>query len=448
MTMTATILAEATTPAGDVPAAVIETLLRDHLADHRATLITCTSTPFPHEGTNDSTTFYRVTLIWTRPSHGWQVETATWVLKHWQAGGQRDRALGITQSREVLAWEQGWLRASALPSGVIVPLIGVWRTPDNREAWLAMTDVSTELAAFPRMGLSADQVISRSQTILARLAHFHALWERPERWSALQTASWLRRPESYLWDMAPTYARALGRLPHEEAPSTASAPPVWDGLSADLEAFLTARPADERRLWEHLLVDRQALMDGLTAYPQTLLHNDLDDRNIGLRWSKRGAVDPSSAPEQPDPFVSPRTSLVLIDWEWLALGPAALDVANILQRIPVLIMLGAPVGAVIPPVVWSDALLDDYFAHYRAAGGRCGDAASWRRACGLAIIVQGLAQMPFLQGSLRRVIRGEIPPPQLTGIPAEVMRAHLQNSLPIMEQMEQRVIREARRWLG
>jgi hypothetical protein len=28
-----------------------------------------------------------------------------------------------------------------------------------------------------------------------------------------------------------------------------------------------------------------------------------------------------------------------------------------------------------------------------------------------------------------------------------VMRAHLQGGLPIMEQMEQRVIREARRWL-
>jgi hypothetical protein len=305
-----------------------------------------------------------------------------------------------------------------------------------------MTDVSTELAAFPRMGLLAEQVISRSQAILAHLARFHALWERPGRWSALQSATWLRRPESYLWDMAPTYARALGRLPHEEAPATASAPPVWDGLSADLDAFLTARPTDERRLWEHLLVDRQALVDGLTAYPQTLLHNDLDDRNIGLRWAKdRSALD------QPDPFVSHRTSLVLIDWEWLALGPAALDVANILQRIPVLIMLGSPVGAVIPPVVWSDALLDGYFAHYRAAGGRCIDANGWRRACGLALIVQGLAQMPFMQGSLRRVIRGEIPPPQLTGIPPAVMRAHLQGGLPIMEQMEQRVIREARRWL-
>jgi hypothetical protein len=442
MTMTATMTVEATAPTSEVPAAVIETILCEHLADPRATLRSCTSAPFAHEGTNDSTTFYRVTLTWTRQSHGWAVETATWILKHWRAGGRRDRTLGITQSREVLAWEAGWLRPSALPDGVIVPLIGVWRAPDNREAWLAMTDVSTELAAFPRMGLSAEQVISRSQAILAHLARFHALWERPGRWSALQSATWLRRPESYLWDMAPTYARALGRLPHEEAPATASAPPVWDGLSADLEAFLTARPADERRLWEHLLVDRQALVDGLTAYPQTLLHNDLDDRNIGLHWAKdRSALD------QPDPFVSHRTSLVLIDWEWLALGPAALDVANILQRIPVLIMLGSPVGAVIPPVVWSDALLDGYFAHYRAAGGRCIDANGWRRACGLALIVQGLAQMPFMQGSLRRVIRGEIPPPQLTGIPPAVMRAHLQGSLPIMEQMEQRVIREARRWL-
>ncbi|MCE7989924.1 MAG: hypothetical protein DYG89_52925 [Caldilinea sp. CFX5] len=245
MTITATMTAEATAPTRDVPAEVIETILREHLADQRVTLLSCTGAPFAHEGTNDSTTFYRVTLTWMRQSREWAVETATWILKQWPAGGQRDRTLGITQSREVLAWEAGWLRPSALPDGVIVPLLGVWRSPDNREAWLAMTDVSPELAAFPRMGLATDQVISRSQAILAQLARFHALWERPERWSALQPATWLRRPESYLWDMAPTYARALGRLPHAAAPTAASAPPVWDGLSADLDAFLTARPAAE-----------------------------------------------------------------------------------------------------------------------------------------------------------------------------------------------------------
>lgn len=325
------------------------------------------------------------------------------------------------------------MRPAALPTGLVVPMIGVWRTPDDTEAWLALTDVSPELAAYPRMGLSGDQAVSRTQALLARLARFHALWEQPERQAALQACSWVRRQETYLWDMAPTYARALGRSPHTDTPPAASAPPVWEGLSADLDAFLAARPADERRLWEHLLTDRKALVEGLAAYPQTLLHNDLDDRNIGLRWS--GGAATISALDQPD--------LLLIDWEWMAQGPAALDVANIIQRLPVLIRPGAP----IPAAVWSDALADGYFAHYRAAGGKIMDAAAWRRAHGVALVAQGIAQMPFIHGSLRRAIRGELPPPQIVGVPEAVIRQQLHAGLPMMEQMEQRVIGEARRWI-
>jgi hypothetical protein len=440
-------LPQASASTTDVPMNVLEALLRDHLADPRVTITAYTSLPLVHEGTNDSTTFFRVILSWKRSASAQDVQTTTWILKHWQVGGLRDSRLGITQSREVLAWEQGWLHPTALPTGVVVPMIGVWRAPDDTEAWLALTDVSTELAAYPRMGLSGDQAISRTQALLARLAYFHALWEQPERQAALQACSWLRRQETYLWDMAPTYARALGRSPHADTPPAASAPPVWEGLSADLDAFLAVRSADERRLWEHLLTDRTALVEGLAAYPQTLLHNDLDDRNIGLRWSDRAATQ-SPMLDQPDPFVLPGASLVLpnlvlIDWEWMTQGPAALDVANVIQRLPVLIKPGSP----IPAAIWSNGLADGYFAHYRAAGGRIMDAAAWRRAHGVALVAQGIVQMPFIHGSLRRAIRGEVPPPQIVGVPEAVIRQQLQAGLPMMEQMEQRVIGEARRWL-
>jgi len=123
-------------------------------------------------------------------------------------------------------------------------------------------------------------VVRRAHGILARLAHFHALWEAPERQAELHACPWLRRPELYLWDMAPTYARALGRSPVAHVPAGASGPPAWEGLRADLDAFLAARPADERRRWEHLLIDRHAVVEGLIDSPHTLLHNDLDDRNI------------------------------------------------------------------------------------------------------------------------------------------------------------------------
>jgi hypothetical protein len=413
-----------------VPIEVLEALLRVHVADQTAVITDLTSTPFQHQGTNDSTSFFRVAFTWSTATHSERSRTAIWVVKHWKAGGVRDRSLGITQPREVLAWEHGWLRPSALPDGVVVPFIGARRSPDNTEAWLAMADVSTELGAYTRMSLSADQMIGRAQAILAKLARFHAIWEHPEQQIELRRQRWLPRPETYLWDLAPTYARALGRTPLAARPGV-NAPPVWDGLRADLNAFLEARPTDEARLWQRLLLNRHDLVEGLAAYPQTLLHHDLDDRNIGLRWPSNGTAGGSA-------------ELVMIDWEWMALGPAAIDVATIVQFLPV--MIGP--GNSIPESIWADELAKAYFAHYRAAGGRLVDPVGWRRSYGLALVAQGVSQMPFLHGSLRRAIRGDIPLPQIVGVPEAVIRQNLQAGLPTMERMEQRVIGEARRWLS
>src|SRR4029450_12542204 len=113
--MVSATIAQETAPITDVPIDVLESLLRDHLADQTAVITDCASSPFPHQGTNDSTTFFRVTLSWVLPNPSMGSHTATWIIKHWKAGGVRDRTLGITQPREVLAWEQGWLRPAALP---------------------------------------------------------------------------------------------------------------------------------------------------------------------------------------------------------------------------------------------------------------------------------------------------------------------------------------------
>jgi hypothetical protein len=369
-------------PITAVPTDVLEALLRDHLADQTAVITDSMSAPLAHQGTNDSTSFFRVTFSWALSAAPLRSHTTSWIIKRWKAGGQRDSSLGIIQPREVLAWERGWLRPAGLPAGVVVPFVGAWRSPDNAEAWLAMADVSTELSAYQRMSLPGDTVIGRTRAILARLAQFHAMWEQPQRQAELRASPWLLRPEMYLWAMAPTYAQALGRAPH------------------------------------------------------TLLHNDLDDRNIGLRPPSAAAESQASAFDSAD--------LVLIDWEWIAVGPAAVDVANIIQRVPVMI---SP-GAAIPAAIWNDELIDHYFAHYRAAGGRCVDAAQWRRSFGLALVAHGLTQMPFIHGSLRRSIRGEQPVSQIIGVPEAVIRQNLRAGLPMMEQMEQRVVREARRWLG
>jgi hypothetical protein len=394
-----------------VPITILEALLRDHLADQTAVIIDSISAPLSHQGTNDSNAFFRVTLSWELQHGSLDSHTATWILKHWQAGGARDSALGIVQPREVLAWEQGWLRPDALPEGMHVPFISAWRAPDDSEAWLAMADVSADLAAYPRMGLTGEQVLGRAKIILARLAQFHAMWEQPDRQAALQAFPWLRHPHGYPWEIA-----------REDRPSV------------DLDAFLEARSADERRLWESLLLGRRTLAKSLAQFPPTLIHNDLDDRNIGLRWSGGGAGAGAFR----------RRDLVLIDWEWIAVGPAVIDVANIIQRLPVVVTPGSR----IPAAFWNSELADYYFAHYRAAGGQATDAARWRRSYGMALIAQAITQMPYIHGSMRRAIRGDIPPPQIVGVPDAVIREKLRAGLPMMEQMEQLVVREARRWLG
>ncbi len=423
------------TPPSAVPVDVLEAILRAHVGDPTAVITACTGRPLPTQGTNDSTTVAAVTFTWMLPESACPSHTATWIVKHWRADGVRDRAAGISQPREVLAWEHGLLRAETLPDRVLVPVIGAQRSPDQTEAWLAMADVSADLAAYPRASLTSEQALRRTQQILARLAPFHAWWEHPDRQAQLRACPWLRRPETCLWDLAPTDALALGRPPVPDG-LAGTALPVWDGLSADLHAFLAWRPAADRALWESLLLDRRALVEALAPYPPTLLHGDLDDRNIGLRWAGGGAGPGASGAEG--------TTLVLIDWEWMGIGPAALDVAKLVLSVPVVIAPGAP----IPQAVWTHALADDYYAHYCAAGGRCTDAAAWRRAYGLALVAHGVAQMPATFGNLVRTIQGELPPPPIVGVPDAVVRQHLTAILPLMDRMVELVTQEARQWLS
>jgi len=270
-------MATTNTLSADIPIDVLESLLCEHLGDQTAIITACAITPFTNQGTNDSTTFFSVTLSWTLPELSTRSHAATWIVKRWQAGGARDAAMGLTVPREVLAWQQEVLQPSAMPEDIVVPFIGARQSADQTVAWIAMTDVSAELAAYPRVSLEGEQALCRTQLILARLAQFHVWWEQPERQARLTALPWLRRPAEYLWDLAPTYAQAFGCAPAAKIPAGSSAPQVWDGLAADLRAFLDWVPRDARQAWHALLVDRSALVAALAPLPQTLLHNDLDD---------------------------------------------------------------------------------------------------------------------------------------------------------------------------
>ena len=420
----------------DVPIDILESLLRDHLGDETVAITHCTITPFANQGTNDSTTFFCAELNGAGPDASVTSGSARWIVKHWRAGGARDAGTGVSQPNEVLAWEHGLLSPEALPNGVVVPFVGARRSADKLQAWLAMADVSTELAEFPRTSLSADQAISRVRYVLERLAHFHAYWERPERQAQLQHYPWLQRTEVYIWRLAHTYALSLELPPAAGSLPVSDDLPVWDGLTADLNAFLEWLPAGNRRLWQDLMIDRSALVAALASYPRTLLHNDLDDRNIGLRWLAGIAQTGQTAATTPE--------LVLIDWEWIGVGPSVLDVAKVLIFPPVMM---AP-GETYPETCWTDELPDYYFAHYRAAGNANVDAETWRRAYGLAVVAQALQYFPPIAGNGVRVVRGDVPPPQVVGIPEEVMRRLLSTGLVLLERQIEFVTREARRWLA
>jgi hypothetical protein len=406
---------------------VLESILRDHLADPAAVVTLCEGAPFDHHGTNDSTAFFKVRLAWASPRRSGGPGRATWIVKRWRAGGERDRAAGIVQPREVLAWERGLLRPGTQPEGVVVPFVGARRSADGAEAWLAMAEVSTELGAYPRLGLTGDQALGRVRQILARLASFHAWWERADRQVRLAAHPWLGRPGPHLGATAPVYARALGRAVATNPP--AEGEPASEEMKADLIAYLEARPADERGLWESLLIDRRGLFDALASYPPTLLHNDLDDRNIGLRWPTGSSADAAE--------------LVLIDWEWLALGPAAIDAAKVVHMLPVTMQP----GTAMPPSIWTDDLADHYFGHYRAAGGLCVEPGAWRRSFWLARIAHYLSELPHVHGRLLRTARGEVPLPRLVGIPAEAAQGILSEHLRHMTQLGDLLRDQARRWL-
>ena len=136
-------------------------------------------------------------------------------------------------------------------------------------------------------------------------------------------------------------------------------------------------------------------------------------------------------------------ALVLIDWEWIARGPAALDVANFVLRLPVMLLPGTS----FPKGFRMSDLAEDYFYFYQAAGGREIDAANWRRSFGLALIAQGITQIPFSSGALRRSVHGETPLPPMVGVTESIVRQKLNGLLPLLDWMEQQWVDEVHKYL-
>jgi hypothetical protein len=317
-----------TPPSGDasedVPRHVVQSILRDHLADPTATLTDLSVQRFvaasSHSGDN---THWRVRVAWTAEGSV-SPGSAEWIIKRWQPGGLSEAWVGLTQPQEAQAWQPGLLRPQALPAGLATPFVGASMDPDGTGAWVAMTDVSAELAQYSSaQPLPGEVALARVTHVLDGLARFHAWWEQPQQQEKLAEDSWLLSWEDKAWCNAATYAHVLGREP---AGGRGRDWPVTESRRANLQAFLDWLAPGNRQLWEELLCDRRALLAALQGVPHTLMHGDPDDRNIGL-CCPQGAGDAVQGAGSPP-------ELVLIDWEVIGVGPAAFDVAYAVWWLP------------------------------------------------------------------------------------------------------------------
>ena len=372
---------------------VLQNILRDYIGDPMATITACNVIPVAHDGSQGAS-LQRLHVVWQ--AHDQTAGAVEWLVKVWEPGGMAERLFGVTRPIEALAWEQGLLRREVLPDNVVVPIIWAGRETDETRAWVVMEDVGTALAVYSRSApIPAPHALASTRAALAGLARFHAWWERPEQQVKLRTCDWLVPLDKYIWCGASDYAAVLNASPEEQA---------------DLQAFLGRIPPEARRLWRDFLFDRGQLVRALAALPHTLLHHDLDDRNIGLRWPDMRVL----AHHQRDSTAD----LALIDWEWAGRGPAALDVARVVMEAAAVCDRAEP----FPDEYWSDELPDHYFVSYQQAGGTMLDRATWERSYELAQIVQGTWTLPWLLGRSARVLAGEAEPVDLPGFPAEEMR--------------------------
>ncbi len=390
----------------NIPESVLSSIVRGYSEDDGAQITKSVITPMATSGMSGNNSFWQAIINWNPSSPLNQLISRTLLIKRWTPGGISQSEIGWSKPIEALAWRHGLLSKEALPVGVKTPIVGAAIDPNNEVAWVAMTDVSKELGEFDRaLPLPAERLIERTKTILGNLARFHAMWEKPEKQNLLASMAWLLPLQNYLWRMADFYRDIL----NADVARASSQPDLYKREEyLNLMAFMEQLDPQHQALLKSLLVDRSQLADRIADIPLTLLHGDLDDRNIGLSGSASGDDE-----------------IVLIDWEWMGCGPAAMDVAKLLIHASMMI---AP-GSNCPEYYWSDELPDHYYESYRLAGGSRLDQATWKRSYDLALLAQGVWPFPTTLGSIIRALRGEVPLPKIPGISEEVTRVLLASGL-------------------
>lgn len=339
----------------------LELLLREQIGDETATITDFRLTFMPHNGFGGQN-LIQAKVFWTGMGGS---TSADWVVKQWRPGGPTRILLNISLPLEALSWKHGLIRPEVLPAGIIVPIVGVILDEVDSSAWIVMEDIASELAVFSSVKSPKDR-FEQTSFMLDKLASWHVAWEHPKRQAALMAHPWLIQQETRLWSGADLYADCLGQEPRhpEQVPDKPLA-------RRRVKIFLNWLSEPDRVIWEKHLPDREVLVKACSNLPQTLLHGDLDPRNIGLRWRN---VDPH---------------LLLIDWEWIGVGSPALDVRHAIES-------GIAIDATDDD---SQQLADFYFDRYLAHGGKLMDRPTWERAYNLALIFYGLRMFSIEAGA-------------------------------------------------
>ena len=305
---------------------------------------------------------------------GGQERTIALLIKRWASGGPTDVDMGLDPwPRESLAFAAGILAPDALPPRLEVPILASLDDPDANEHCLILRDVSAELTAF-RSPLDLAEIHRRYAVALDQLACMHAAWEKPGPQARLKALPWLV-PDRVRLCRGQAVTRHVEGLPisTEEAARLEGVRGWIQGarIQAAREAFYTTLSAADRAMWKRHECDRSALIAACADLPTTLVHGDFWPLNLGLR------------------VVDGQETVILIDWEWIGNGCAALDVAKLLS-------VGAP-----PEQADFDGqgLAVHYLQRYLAHGGTRFDASTWRRAYELAEVYHALIVHPLAAGS-------------------------------------------------
>ena len=306
-------------------------------------------------------------------------ETRIFYAKRWSASPWFNHLTGITVALENLLHETGEFGHVNAICGLSVPVVCSVRAEDG--AWVIMEDVSRELAAWKSSAVvggvfwkPSSGALELYADLLDRIAELHAKWEARNRKGLLEHLKIHLGPQESKLRRFESLFREWFGADHEpeDSPAVRKAKEAFTAARREKYlAFLSRLPAKTRTLWIKHMQCRNALVSAASDLPMTLLHGDLNWRNIGFR------------------VADPATTFVLIDWEDACLGNQALDVFFLI------------LGPVFSTTDLS-SLAEQYYERYVSYGGDHLKRDQWERACHMAIAHYGLCWLPHKSELVRQ----------------------------------------------